>query len=138
MLLQTSTSIDPSEDARIGPYVGAMTTSLTQRVVHMGRSPLLEQRQQFVLRAIEAAHSGVGRRPDDKIDGKQAKLGGCCMDDWQSRTPIDEGSKDTPIGQMGQQPPDPASVEIEKLSICHLTGRHYKFAVIAADGVTAD
>src|SRR5450432_23854 len=36
-------------------------------VVEMQAPPLLVERQQFVLRAIEAAHAGVGLGPDDEI-----------------------------------------------------------------------
>jgi hypothetical protein len=57
---------------RIRPHIGAITTSLPEHdVVDMRCNPLLEKRQQFMLRAVKAAHAGIGLCPYDKVDGKQ-------------------------------------------------------------------
>ena len=49
-----------------------------------------------MLRAVKAAHPGIGLCPDDKIDGKQTKFDGGRMNEWQPE-PIDESPKDPAV-----------------------------------------
>ena len=98
MIIKTLTGIRPERRrARIRPHIGAITSSFPERdVVDVRRCPLLEKRQRFVLRAVKAAHPGIGLCPDDKIDGKQTKFDGGRMNEWQPE-PIDESPKDPAV-----------------------------------------
>jgi hypothetical protein len=54
--------------AGVAPDVRSPTTTLAElNVVHMRRRAILEQGQELVLGAVEAAHAGVGLRPDNEV-----------------------------------------------------------------------
>jgi hypothetical protein len=75
MVFESSAGIGAKRrGARIGPDVRAPTTAFAQLdIVDVRAAPFREQGQKFMLRAVEAAHAGVGLRPDDEIQGDQAE-----------------------------------------------------------------
>jgi hypothetical protein len=57
--------------AEIGPDVRSAAALPPEfDVVDVGRVAFLERRQKFMLRAIEAAHAGVGLGPEIKVEGR--------------------------------------------------------------------
>ena len=73
MVLEARRASEPSDEAP-----GYVQTFERQRprlpsstLLTWGADPFLNSGRQFVLRAIEAAHAGVGLRPDDEIEGNR-------------------------------------------------------------------
>ena len=69
-------------------------------IVDVRGGAVLEQRQEFVLGAVEAAHAGVGLRPDDEIQGDEAEFRGGGVDSRRS-APVDEGAADAAVTKVG-------------------------------------
>ena len=86
MVLKTTASIGAKgRGSRIGPDIRAPATAFAElNVVDVLGYALLEQRQEFVLRAVEAPHAGVGLRPDDEVEGFEAELRRGRVDRWLS------------------------------------------------------
>ena len=86
---------------QIGPDVRAPATAFAEfDVVDVGRSPFLEQRQEFMLGAVETAHACVGLRPDDEIQGDQAEFSSSGMN-GRKASPIDEAATDAAVAKVG-------------------------------------
>jgi hypothetical protein len=84
---------------RLDEVVRGTPAALSQfNVVDVRSSPFLEQRQKFMLRAVETAHAGVGFHPDDQVERLEAQLcrGGR---DRQLTPPVDEGFR-LPVGEV--------------------------------------
>jgi hypothetical protein len=69
-------------------------------VVDVQRSALLEQREEFVLGAVEAAHAGVGLCPNNEIQGNWAEFRGSRVNDRPS-APVYEGAADAAVTKVG-------------------------------------
>src|ERR1700729_2636517 len=87
--------------ARIGPDVRAPTTAFAQfDIVDVRAAPFREQGQKFMLRAIEAAHAGVGLRPDDEVQRNEAQFSRSRMHGRQA-APVDERTEDPAVAKIG-------------------------------------
>ena len=75
-----------------------------------------EQRQEFMLRAVETTHARVGLRPDDKIQGNKARFRRSGINSRQA-SPIDECAQNAAVAEMGQNSGDPRFVEGEELEL---------------------
>jgi hypothetical protein len=72
-----------------------------------------------MLGPVEAAHAGVGLRPDDQIQGNEAEFRAGRMNGRQS-PPVDEGAADAAVTEIGEDGRHPGSVEGEELGVGHL------------------
>src|SRR5438045_2617591 len=103
----------------------------------MRRVALLEQRQELMLRTVEAAHAAVAFSPDDEIDCGQAKfLSGC--NDCGITSPIDERPKKAAVAEMRDGGTHPRSVERPELVIAHLPAGHWEFTVISGGDIASN
>ena len=75
------------------------------------------------LGAIEAAHAGVGLRPDDEIERLKTELQDGCKN-GRIAPPIDKGAKKAAIAKMTEGGTDPSGVKSQELGITHLAGSH--------------
>jgi Recombinase len=102
MVLEAASGVGPERrGARIGPDVRAPATTFVEfDVVDVRHSPFLEQRQEFMLGAVETAHADVGLRPDDEIQGDQAEFRSSGMS-GRKASPIDETAPDAAVTKVG-------------------------------------
>jgi hypothetical protein len=82
------------------------------------RFSFFEQRQQFVLRAIKAAHAGVGLRPYDEVQADKAEFR-CRRVHGRQAPPIDKAAADPALAKVRQDGRYPGSVEGKELGVRH-------------------
>ena len=90
-----------------------------------------------MLRAIEAAHAGVGLRPDDQIERREAEFR-CSRMNSRQAPPVDEAAEDAAVTKVGKNSRHPRFVEGEKLGVAHLAGSHGELAVTSAGDIARD
>jgi hypothetical protein len=79
----------------------AFQASRPGKEVNVRSRAVLEQGQQLVLGAVEAAHAGVGLRPNDEVEGLEAELHRRGVDGRVS-APVDESAENAAIAEAGK------------------------------------
>ena len=106
-------------------------------VVDVRSGALLEQGQEFMLGAVEAAHSGVGLAPDDQVEGEQAEADGGAVNDGVA-APVDEGGEEATVREVREAGLHPGGVEAGELVGAHFPGPHDELAVGAVGDMAGD
>src|SRR5262249_45629007 len=95
----------------------------------------LEQRQELMLRAVEAAHASVGLSPDNEIEGVEAELRGG-GEYCRIAPPVDERAQNAAVAKAGQDRLHPCRIEGEEIDSRHFARRHGELTMRAAGHMT--
>ena len=129
---------EPARRRRIGPDVRAPAPAFAKLdVVDVRGGAVLEHGQQLVLGPVEAAHAGVGLRPDDQVEGFEAELDRRGVDGRVS-APVDESAKDGTVAEAAKDRRHPGSLKGGEFGVGHPARRHGEFAMLAAGHMSDD
>ena len=103
----------------------------------MRRFSFFEQRQQFVLRPVEAPHAAVSLSPHDEIERGQAKFRSS-GEHGRMAAPVDECAENAALAKARRDSLHPRDVEGEELGIGHFARRHGELPVRASADVSGD